>query len=99
MENEKRYAKTILYGFTGRDHAYSVLGYYWAFDDEDDPASLRRAARCLVREKPAIMEVWAVTGRPGLKKDYEDSVKKGMSDKVDFHTMVEAEGIRIPIDD
>lgn len=94
MTQEKRYYKTSLYGFTGEDHAYACVLATGLHQEEDDPAFMKAYAVRLVEQNPAIREVYAVTNRPGLGRDYRES-KGGMGNQIVFHEMVRWEGVRV----
>lgn len=91
---EKKYYKTSLYGFTGRDHAYACIFATGLYENEDDPAFLKEYAVRMVERYPAIREMYAVTNRRGLSKDYKES-KQGMAAQIVFHELICGEGIRI----
>lgn len=88
----------VLYGILGADQQYRVAKYWMIHVDSCDNLInlIKFQAREMKEYYPSIEYVYAVSQRPGLKKDYVESYKKNSIESCAiFKDILEREGIRI----
>ena len=86
----------ILYGILGADQQYRV-GKYWVIrDSESLIESIIFEANMMVGRNPSIEHVYAVDQRPGLRRDYIESIKENsIASCYEFKDILEREGLKI----
>lgn len=86
----------ILYGILGADQQYRVAKYWVIRDSESLIESIIFEANMMVEHNPSIKHVYAVDQRPGLRRDYIESIKENsIASCYEFKDILEREGLKI----
>lgn len=86
----------ILYGISGAEKAYAVLGWFCIYDEYVTIQTIRREASILRMSNPSIEHVYAIDNRYGLKREYRESIKKNsIESHAIFKDTLEREGLRV----
>ena len=94
MENTKR--QIILYGLGGADINYVCISYYCIFEEDISILTVKHHAEIMKDYNPTVEAVYAIDNRPGLKRDYINSVKKhDISTCAEFKDLLERYGLRV----
>ena len=86
----------ILYGIGDVRYQYRVLRYFAIYDERADTSEVKRIARMMQVINPSIEHVYMITNRPGLKREFMESIKRNSIEScVIFKDTLEREGIKI----
>lgn len=86
----------ILYGIGDTRYQYRVLRYFAIYDERADTSEVKRIARMMQVINPSIEHVYMITNRPGLKREFMESIKRNSIEScVIFKDTLEREGIKI----
>lgn len=86
----------ILYGIGDARYQYRVLRYFAIYDERADTSEVKRIARMMQVINPSIEHVYMITNRPGLKREFMESIKRNSIEScVIFKDTLEREGIKI----
>lgn len=88
----------ILYGLGGADIQYKALGYYIVTSEDFTVRGIKSCAGFMRMYNPSIQSVYLVDNRPGLKREYNYSIKdrhNSIEARYTFKDTLEREGIKI----
>ncbi len=86
----------ILYGIGDARYQYRVLRYFAIYDERADTSEVKRIARMMQVINPSIEHVYMITNRPGLKREFMESIKRNSIESCAiFKDTLEREGIKI----
>ena len=86
----------ILYGIGDARYQYRALRYFAIYDERADTSEVKRIARMMQVINPSIEHVYMITNRPGLKREFMESIKRNSIEScVIFKDTLEREGIKI----
>lgn len=86
----------MLYGISGAERAYTVLGWFCIYDEYATIQTIRREASILKMYNPSIEHVYAIDNRRGLKREYMESMKKNsIESHAIFKDTLEREGLKV----
>lgn len=86
----------ILYGIGDARYQYRVLRYFAIYDERADTSEVKRIARMMLVINPSIEHVYMITNRPGLKREFMESIKRNSIESCAiFKDTLEREGIKI----
>ena len=90
-------SQVLLYGIGGPDKAYGVLEYFCIFDTSRDVVrTIMYTAARMQANNPSIHHVYAIDNRRGLKRDYQESIRKNsIESHYVFKDILEREGMKI----
>ena len=85
----------ILYGIAGASKQYIAVRYYVIEEGNATIWYLRHAANVMRMQNPTIERVYAVDNRPGLRREYMESIKRNSIESCAiFKDTLEREGLR-----
>ena len=86
----------ILYGIGDARYQYRVLRYFAIYDERADTSEVKRIAHMMQVINPSIEHVYMITNRPGLKREFMESIKRNSIESCAiFKDTLEREGIKI----
>ena len=86
----------ILYGIGDARYQYRVLRYFAIYNERADTSEVKRIARMMQVINPSIEHVYMITNRPGLKREFMESIKRNSIESCAiFKDTLEREGIKI----
>lgn len=96
MKGDDRMKQIILYGITGVEHNYQVVKYFCIFEEDISIWFMRHKAAKMKEDYPVIKHVYAVDNRPGLRRDFLETLKNPTIEGcVAFKDFLEREGLLI----
>lgn len=88
----------ILYGIGGADVQFVTIRYFIIQDEFMSIGGLVHSANYMRMINPTIEHVYAIDNRPGLRRDYIESIKNhknSIEARFAFRDMLERYGLRI----
>lgn len=88
----------ILYGLAGADVQYVAVKYFIVNEKFMSIDGLIHTANYMITQYPTIEHIYAIDNRPGLRKEYSESVrnkKNPIEARMVFRDTLEREGLRI----